>query len=507
LDETSASPPALERGARAFNWPLHGAFVLAVAVFIAGYGRTFASLAYVWDHDGTFQYAFFIFPISAVVIWMRRDVLRRLRGVPAPAGLPLLAVLSLAWTLGGAVDINLVQHFCVVALIPVLVYTIYGAAIARALLFPLAYLFFSVPFGDFLVHPLQNVTAHLSVYALQLLTSIPVWLSGQMISTPVSVWHVAAACSGVKFFFATTAFGVLYANLFFQSWPRRVIFVVCAMVVPVIANGLRVFFTILIGETFGLHYATGTDHLIFGWQFFGTVLVLLFFAGWPWHETEPPAAQRPLPASGPRPSPARTARLAGAAIILFAFGPFWLYGARALADNALPIRATQTEAALAALASASGARFTGADTNATRTLGAGATAVALEYVRYDGPPESAHELIKGDNRIFDPARWQRVSAAPASGPRPPLGFHAVLLRARSGGNTRLLWYAYRVNGRAVASPRAVMAWQAWYVLTLQTLYSSVVILSTPAADLSAARARLAQAVPQALRWAVGQTES
>ncbi len=148
------------------------------------------------------------------------------------------------------------------------------------LAFPLAYLVvFAVPWGDGLVGPLQDITAHFAVRALEL-TGTPVLLNGREIITPSAVWMVADACSGVKFFIACSALGCLYAYLMYQRWWKRVVFVALAAVVPVIANGLRVYFTILIGDTWGLKYATGTDHMIFGWQFFGTVLVLLLLVGW-----------------------------------------------------------------------------------------------------------------------------------------------------------------------------------------------------------------------------------
>jgi exosortase len=130
-----------------------------------------------------------------------------------------------------------------------------------------------------LVGPLQDITAHFAVRALEL-TGTPVLLNGREIITPSATWMVEDACSGVRFFAACTALGCLYAYLMYQRWWKRVLFVALAAVVPVIANGLRVYFTVLIGETWGMHYATGTDHMVFGWQFFGTVLVLLLLFGW-----------------------------------------------------------------------------------------------------------------------------------------------------------------------------------------------------------------------------------
>src|SRR3546814_16383050 len=75
----------------------------------------------------------------------------------------------------------------------------------RVLAFPLGYLVvFAVPWGDGLVGPLQDITAHFAVRALEL-TGTPVLLNGREILTASAVWMVADACSGVKFFIACSA--------------------------------------------------------------------------------------------------------------------------------------------------------------------------------------------------------------------------------------------------------------------------------------------------------------
>ncbi|MDA3919116.1 MAG: exosortase, partial [Salinisphaera sp.] len=269
---------------------LHVAFAITALVWLVVQAPTYVSLVDTWARTGTFQFAFLIFPICAFLIWGRRDWLARVSAEPCPSALWVAAALVMFWLLGSILQVNLAQHIVAVTIWPVWIYAFYGRRVARILVFPMGYVLFAIPFGDFMVEPLQTITAHLAVAALSL-TDVPVFMNGHIIDTPASAWHVAAACSGVKFFFATLAFGVLYAWLFFTSLRRRLIFIGCCAVVPILANGLRVFFTILIGEHFGVHYATGTDHLVFGWQFFGTVLVLVFFAGWPFHQPPqgPPA--------------------------------------------------------------------------------------------------------------------------------------------------------------------------------------------------------------------------
>lgn len=514
LDRTAQAPVSAHEQAtpwRRLNGPLHAAFVVTFVVFVALFFDTFVSLVQTWSNAGTYQYAFFIFPICLVLVWLRRARLRRLTGLPRLRGLVPAAALCALWLAGAFADINVVRHFCVVALMPVLVYLFYGAAVTRALIFPLCYVFFAVPLGNFMVGPLQDITARLSVFALQL-TDVPVFMSGRVILTPASAWHVAEACSGVKFFIATTAFGVLYANLFYQSLSRRVIFVVCAMVVPVVANGLRVFFTILTGEYFGLEYATGTDHLIFGWQFFGTVLLLLFLAGWPWHEPEPPAtADSSAGAVAGRrntPSPAGALSLGVVSVVVLALAPGWLAMARATPAPPVVAATSTPPASLGELPRAqppasmpkADAVFANADARTVAYYNAPVGVLRVDYALYSGAPSAGHELITTGNRLFDPTVWQVVSRGPAKRPDRAFVFTELALSQREGRGQQLIWYGYRVNDRLTTSPLEVKLLQAWYALTLQPVESAVIALSVADSDLEDARQRLAVAAPAVLRF-------
>jgi len=56
--------------------------------------------------------------------------------------------------------------------------------------------------------------------------------------------------------------------------------------VPIAANSLRAYGIVMLGHLSGMTIATGVDHLIYGWVFFGVVMMLLFFVGSLWREDE-----------------------------------------------------------------------------------------------------------------------------------------------------------------------------------------------------------------------------
>src|SRR3546814_5937239 len=63
------------------------------------------------------------------------------------------------------------------------------------------------------------------------------------------------------------------------SWSRRAAFMVMALVVPVLANGLRAFGTIYAAHITSVEQATGYDHIVYGWIFFGLVMAAVLAIG------------------------------------------------------------------------------------------------------------------------------------------------------------------------------------------------------------------------------------
>ena len=424
------------------------AFAVVVMVLLAGYWQTVESLVRVWAHSGTYQYAFLIFPLSLWIVFDLRD--RLLASPPRPSvwGLAAAALLGFVWYAGRLLDVNLAQHFAFVALFPALVLACWGWRALWVLVFPLGYLVvFAVPWGGGLVGPLQDVTAHFAVRALEL-TGTPVLLNGREILTPTATWMVADACSGVKFFIACSALGCLFAYLMYQRWWKRVLFVALAAVVPIIANGLRVYFTILIGETWGLKYATGTDHMIFGWQFFGTVLVLLLVIGWFFRD--PLVVREDLPAHDGVPVGARSIVWPVVLTLLIA-------GPALAARLATPAAVETIHLSAPTVAGWSGPQvaadgwqpvFKGAagQVQASYRSISDSDVVELFHAVYTGKPRRGHTLITYGNDFYDPAGSQILSQARrqldlVGGRRMTAGE----LRLTGATGSRLVWYSRAIS--------------------------------------------------------------
>ena len=94
--------------------------------------------------------------------------------------------------------------------------TALGTGVARAILFPLMFLFFSVPFGEFMVPRMMDWTANFVVWALQV-TGVPVHREGLQFVIPSGNWAVIDECSGIRYLMASFMVGALFAYLNYRS--------------------------------------------------------------------------------------------------------------------------------------------------------------------------------------------------------------------------------------------------------------------------------------------------
>lgn len=266
---------------------------LSLAVLLYLYQSTVASMVAIWWRSETFAHGFLILPISLYLVWTKRQALERMRPRPSWLGVAALLLGAAGWLLAHLVDVQVVEQLALVGMVIALVWAMLGWPVVWAIFFPLAYLFFMVPIGEFLIPPMMEFTASFAVRMIQL-TGIPVYWEGFFISLPSGDWSIVEGCSGVRYLIASLAVGALYAYMFYYSGWRRAAFVLLAIVAPIIANGLRAYMIIMIGHLSDMKLATGVDHLIYGWVFFGLVIMLMFWIGsWWWDKAPPAAVERP----------------------------------------------------------------------------------------------------------------------------------------------------------------------------------------------------------------------
>lgn len=262
------------------TWRSHGLALLAAALLLLGLFHGDAlDMARIWWTASTYNHCLLILPIVAWLVWQRWPELARIAPVPWWPGTVVILVGALVWLLGEAASVALLRHAGLVVMLQGLVPTLLGPAVAKGLLFPIAYLLFMVPVGEEMEPWLQTLTARIAILLLSL-CGVPAHLDGVFITIANGWFEVAEACSGAKFLIAMAAYAVLVANVCFRAWTRRVLFVGAALALALLANGLRAGGTVLIAHHSDARSAVGFDHLVYGWIFFACVILLLMAASW-----------------------------------------------------------------------------------------------------------------------------------------------------------------------------------------------------------------------------------
>lgn len=248
---------------------------------------TVEALVSVWSESRTYNHGFVILPIALWLVWQKRGDLVQV--VPKPFFFPLLGVALFAcfWLVSRLIGVQVTEQLAFVGMLIFLISGVLGWRLSIYLAFPLLFLVFAVPMGEELVPPMMDFTAAFTVEAIRL-TGIPVYREGLWFVLPTGTWSVVEACSGIRYVIASVTLGFLYAYVSYHALWKRLLFIALSAVLPVLANGLRAYGIVLIGHYSDMQLAVGVDHLVYGWVFFGFVMLLLFWLGGFWAEEHPP---------------------------------------------------------------------------------------------------------------------------------------------------------------------------------------------------------------------------
>jgi len=306
----------------AWRAPLVSLAVL-LAIVIAAYFSTAKSMVGTWANSVTYNHGFVVVPIALWLIWRARE---RLRVIAPRPSLPVLALFAAAgsiWLIGQFGAVNALSQLGFVAMLVLTVPAVLGIAATKTILFPLGFLFFAVPIGDFLLPTLMERTADFTVAALRA-SGVPVYREGFLMVLPTGRWSVVEACSGVRYLIASVMTGMLFAYLSYTALWRRIVFVGVAIVVPIIANWIRAYMIVLLGHLTNNRLAVGVDHLIYGWIFFGFVMLVMFSIGARWREPASVAATRPATDRDIEPrAPASSRNVASATLAVAVLALLW----------------------------------------------------------------------------------------------------------------------------------------------------------------------------------------
>lgn len=459
----------------------------ALALLLWVHRESYASVVATWQANSTFTHGFLIVPLCLWLAWRNRGALAAVEAAPSWLGAVALLACGALWVVGRGVGVIGVEQCAAIAMIPALVLATCGPAVVRVMAMPLGYLVFAMPAGYALVPLLMQSTAEVATWALQV-SLVPVHRTDMYISIPGGQFEVARACSGLNYVVTGLALGALYTYLTYAGWRKRLLSMLAFIVIPVVANGLRVYFTILTAHLTNMRFGPGAEHVWFGRAFFILVMLAMFWVGRRWADDVPPPPVR-APMHAPRdPSPAGWAVVA-ASVLVVVGSRGYLRTASAEVERQLVHESTHLA-------------FPPAGTGWTGPAHAPDQWKPLFYGarverdgRYSGPQGSyvdayvgvyglgvsgGAEMISYGNRIFAEEHRSlgrdELRTVTLAGGR---SISVRSLRVDDGSGRHLVWYWFVVGDRVFTSPYAVKLQEALSFIVRRAVTERIVTLATP----------------------------
>jgi exosortase A len=462
--------------------PVAWACLLSVVVILAVYRETAASVVAIWIRSETFTHGFLVIPIALWLAWRDRAEIAATSAHPWWPGVALVALFAVLWVLASAADALGVRQFALAFMLQATLVTIIGLRMARVLAFPIAFLLFAVPFGEIFVPPMIDWTADFTVAAIRL-SGVPIYREVNQFVIPTGKWAVVDACSGVRYVIASFMIGTLFAATAYRTWSRRTMFLAASILVPIAANWVRAYMIVMLGHLSNNRIATGVDHIIYGWIFFGVVMLLLFWVGSFWREDAPVRAATVQPGSPASPPSLFFAAALAAVAVAGVAQPLAGSIQRSVVPSApsLPaIQAANGWSPTSHTVTDWSPKFSGQAATLAQTYAKGDRRAGI-YIAYYRAQTPGHELITSGNVLVAPEnnRWKETVRGDAAFEWDGRTRSVGRARITSGESGLEVLHAYWIDGRITASPYVGKVLQAWSRLRGNGDDAALIVLYAP----------------------------
>ncbi len=253
------------------------------ALLLWAYWTTLAELAQLWSNDPQYSHGYLVPAFALFLLWQRHPR----QFIVSPGwdgwGLLLLALGTLLRLTGAFIFLPWLD---VVSLLPCLagVWVLFAGRRSLSWSWPaFAFLLFMLPLPYrlqiALAQPLQDIATKASTYLLQTL-GFPALAEGNIILLNDTRIGVVEACNGLSMLITFFALSAAVAILIRSHWLHKVLIVLSAIPIALMANIVRILTTAILHETVGHGTANFLFHDLAGWFMMPVALLLMGVEWW-----------------------------------------------------------------------------------------------------------------------------------------------------------------------------------------------------------------------------------
>jgi exosortase len=253
------------------------AVLLTLAIW--AHWSSLGRIAAKWWSDPQYSHGYLVPVFAVALLWMRRSKFPIQSVRPAFTGIVLLAG-AIVFRLASAY--YYVEWFDFLSLIPTVAAVVLAWGGPRVLKWAapaILFLFFMIPLPHTLETamrtPLRGLGTYLSTYALQTL-GFPALAEGHVVVMENSRIGVVEACSGLRMLVVFFALAAGVAMVLRRVWWERLVIVLSAVPIAIIANVTRIVSTGILTDKVNSHVAHLVFHDLAGWLMMPLGLLMLW---------------------------------------------------------------------------------------------------------------------------------------------------------------------------------------------------------------------------------------
>ena len=246
--------------------------------------------------DEQYTHILLIVPVSVTLMYLEWKSSETLAESPSSLGLILLVGAIAATVLArlqilplhGDEQLSLNMLALVVWWIGAFIVS-FGTRAFRRALFPLCFLFWMVPFPEFVLGPIVRLLQQGSVASARVLfavSGVPVTQDGVQLAIPGLTVEVARECSSIRSSLMLVVTTMVLAQVSLRSPWRRALVIAVAIPLSVAKNGLRVFVLAMLTTRVDRSFITGRLHHQGGIIYFLIALAVIILLIWIAHHGE-----------------------------------------------------------------------------------------------------------------------------------------------------------------------------------------------------------------------------
>jgi exosortase len=242
-----------------------------------------AVMAERWTNDPRYAHGYLVPLFSIALLWMRAPQIKGVQMQPSTWGLVLIALGAFFQLFGGYFRVNSCEGFSLLPYLAGVALLLGGKPMLKWAWPSIAFLIFMIPLPWSLEQamgpPLQSLATLASTYALQTI-GFMAFSEGNIIQLNEARIGVVDACSGLSMLITFIALSTGMAIVVKRPLIDKIVLVLSAIPVALVANIARITLTGVLHETVGGHVADKFYHDLAGWVMIPFALLLYWLEIW-----------------------------------------------------------------------------------------------------------------------------------------------------------------------------------------------------------------------------------